>query len=553
MSLASIPSNGKVAVIGAGVSGLSLAYFLLKLRPDVNIEIFEKESRVGGWIKSENLQIGSGSQTQKLIFEKGPRTLRGVSPGTLLIVDILKQLNKAAEIEVITKTSPANKKYILSESRGILQVPDSIGSFFKFLFNSGLFNSQLVFGILKEPFRKKGPAGDESIDSFFLRRFGTGVLTNNVVSAVMHGIVAGDTAHLSINTMFPKLKQLEQEHGSIIRGMVARAWASRKKAQEVLADENVPKALQLYEKYISPEAHLDKMSISLKKYPMIRLNDGLEGFPASVYEYLAQQKKVNFNFNSDIVALDPEKGSITFKNSSTAVFDHINTSTSANVLTKILPKTSAYDEVKRSLASIPYVSVFLVNIYTPSGKLIPKNNHGFGFLVPKLSGNIDSNPDLLLGVIFDSDVEKNSVQMLTFATSPHINEGYSKITLMMGGHYYNDFLIPSNSRNLKIVKGLLSKYLDIDIDNYNFILRDEATLDDKKIGLLTENDILISYNLHEKCIPQYTVGYNEAKETTLGVLEKLNSKLSFGGTLFGAGIGVPDAVSNGLEIALKLK
>ncbi|MCB0280873.1 MAG: FAD-dependent oxidoreductase, partial [Calditrichaeota bacterium] len=41
----------KIAIVGAGISGLSAAHFILKKNPDCEITIFERNDRVGGNIR----------------------------------------------------------------------------------------------------------------------------------------------------------------------------------------------------------------------------------------------------------------------------------------------------------------------------------------------------------------------------------------------------------------------------------------------------------------------------------------------------------------------
>ena len=40
---------GRVLIVGGGVSGLSLAYFLNKVAPKLPILLVESDSNVGGW------------------------------------------------------------------------------------------------------------------------------------------------------------------------------------------------------------------------------------------------------------------------------------------------------------------------------------------------------------------------------------------------------------------------------------------------------------------------------------------------------------------------
>ncbi|KAG7191148.1 hypothetical protein KM043_007174 [Ampulex compressa] len=61
------------AVLGAGMSGLSAAFYALKYPKLGNIVVLEASSRVGGWIRSHQSPSG-------IIYEKGPRTVRVRGP-----------------------------------------------------------------------------------------------------------------------------------------------------------------------------------------------------------------------------------------------------------------------------------------------------------------------------------------------------------------------------------------------------------------------------------------------------------------------------------------
>lgn len=89
---------------------------------------------------------------------------------------------------------------------------------------SGIFKG-LWKGLFAEPFRKKRPEDvtDESIGSFVSRRVHPKV-SQNLVSAVLHGIYAGDVDRLSMRSVYPSVYQDEREHGSFIMGMLKRRF-----------------------------------------------------------------------------------------------------------------------------------------------------------------------------------------------------------------------------------------------------------------------------------------------------------------------------------------
>ena len=63
--------------------------------------------------------------------------------------------------------------------------------------------------------------GDESIASFLRRRFGQEAV-ERLGEPLLAGIHAGDPERLSILATFPRFRDLEEKHGSLVRGM----WAA---------------------------------------------------------------------------------------------------------------------------------------------------------------------------------------------------------------------------------------------------------------------------------------------------------------------------------------
>ena len=73
--------------------------------------------------------------------------------------------------------------------------------------------------------------GDESIASFLRRRFGQEAV-ERLGEPLLAGIHAGDPERLSILATFPRFRDLEEKHGSLVRGDVGGAPARRRRAGE---------------------------------------------------------------------------------------------------------------------------------------------------------------------------------------------------------------------------------------------------------------------------------------------------------------------------------
>lgn len=527
-----LPKNGKVAVVGAGVSGLSFSYFLLKLRPDLHISIFESRSAPGGWIKTEKLSDGGN----RILLEKGPRTLRGVSDGTLLIVDIMRHLKLENQVEVMQASSIGNRKWLLDPSNNLVQIPDSVLLHLKFMLND--ITQGLLPSLVKEPFQPKKPdTSDESIRSFVQRRFGSPALADNILSAVMHGIYSGDVGRLSAQATLPKLVEIEREAGSIVKYMMGKMFQKKKEASA----SSLGRTLLDYEQLISPEADLHSLHEKLRKFPILRMHDGLLVFPQALATLLSAQNNVDIHYNCPVDSMELQTRTIGIQGKSTQ-FDHIRFTLGARALLGLVLS----EKLKQLLSGFEYSSIFLANVYSKKGGLIPAKGKGFGFLVPSRN----TNPEGLLGVIYDSDTELDAQKL--FGGSLLGKVPYDKITLMMGGHYFSERGIPSTKASIRAAKHVLGSILGVPLDRYNVVLRDEARELLKDVSL-KDTDLLVSYNLHKDCIPQYNVGFlDQAHEMLAQVARESNGAVTLGGTGLGK-LGVPDCVMNSLEDALVLR
>ena len=84
---------------------------------------------------------------------------------------------------------------------------------------NGLFES--ITGDLTTE-RRSHDLADESIGSFFARRCSSKIV-DNLISAVLHGIYAGDVYNLSMRTLIPRFWDYESKYRSLIIGSLDSA------------------------------------------------------------------------------------------------------------------------------------------------------------------------------------------------------------------------------------------------------------------------------------------------------------------------------------------
>ena len=203
-----------IAVIGAGISGLSIGYWLQKA--GYRVRVFEKSAVVGGCIHTE--------EEDGFLIDYGPNS-------TLETSEVLKELvsELGLEEEKVYGNEASNKRYIVKNGT-LMQVPMSPGSFLK----TKLFSFSAKLRLLKEPFIKKTKGDDISLGDFVKYRLGQEFL-DYAINPFVAGVYAGDPGTLSTAAGFPKLYALEQNYGSFIVGAIKGA-RERKKRKEVAKD-----------------------------------------------------------------------------------------------------------------------------------------------------------------------------------------------------------------------------------------------------------------------------------------------------------------------------
>jgi oxygen-dependent protoporphyrinogen oxidase len=199
-----------ITIIGAGISGLALAFRLHQLIPSVQITVLEQRDRPGGTMWTERRE---GFQV-----EIGPNGFLDSKPST---IGLCRDLGLGDRL-LPASESAARNRYLFLEGK-LQRLPNSMISFLR----SDLLSWRGKLSLLLERFRPKGAGqADESIDAFVRRRAGpeaAGVLADALVT----GIHAGDPTRLSVQAAFPRLVALEKQYGSVLKGLARTARQRR--------------------------------------------------------------------------------------------------------------------------------------------------------------------------------------------------------------------------------------------------------------------------------------------------------------------------------------
>jgi len=318
-----------IVIIGAGLTGLTSAFYLNKAGAD--FKVLELLDRPGGVINS--------MQENGFNYEEGPNT--GVV-GTAEVVDLFEDLKGSCELEVANDA--VNKRYILKNGKW-----EKLPSGLKEGFKTPLFTLKDKFRILAEPFRRKGTNPHETLAELVKRRMGQSFL-DYAIDPFILGVYAGDPNYLVPKYALPKLWNLEQDFGSFIGGSIKKSFQKK--------DEQAKK--------------ITRKVFSAK--------NGLSSLTNALYQ---ASKPENFSFEVHNIQIKPENGAylITGQVGDKQIevtAKKVVTATGAFALEKLLPFIPAEDI--RKITNLNYAKVIEVTLGFKTWKGRPLD--GFGGLIP---------------------------------------------------------------------------------------------------------------------------------------------------------------------------
>ena len=193
----------RIAIVGAGISGLTTAFYLQRMRHDWELVIYDANPVPGGTMRT----VASDGFN----FEAGGNGFLTNKPDSMQLVQ-----DAGAEHLLLPSSDLARKRYIFTDR--LHRLPETPPAFIA----SKLLTLPQKLRVAAEVFiPPKRDAGDESLQSFGYRRVGK-AFTDIFLDAMTAGIYATTPDRVSVNAAFPLVARLEQEHGGLFRGMLAR-------------------------------------------------------------------------------------------------------------------------------------------------------------------------------------------------------------------------------------------------------------------------------------------------------------------------------------------
>ena len=339
----------RVAIIGAGIAGLSTAYYLSKLAQQggqqLEIALLEKEKRPGGSLLTE--------RADGFLMEGGPDCFISEKPWALKLCGEL-----GLEQEVIGTNQQLRRTFILLKGRlheipegFMLLAPTSLWPFIKNSLFSLPGKARMGLDLILP--RKKSDT-EESLAAFVLRRLGREAL-ERIAEPLVAGIHAGDPQTMSLKSTFPRFIDLEREHRSIIWGMYQR------KKQFALQQPR-------YTMFLTLRQGMEELITALEK----TLSPGIISLGQEVLEVETSTGK-SARKPRYCLRLGEKKKSMEV--------DAVVLATPAFVTAELLKGMAA--DIARQLTTIPYVSTATINLAYKRSQ-IGHPLDGYGFVVPRL-------------------------------------------------------------------------------------------------------------------------------------------------------------------------
>ena len=399
----------RVAIIGAGIAGLSTAYYLHKSSQQggqpLEITLLEKERRVGGSILTE--------EDDGFLMEGGPDCFISEKPWALRVCQEL-----GLEREVVGTNQEIRRTFILWKRR-LHEIPEGFmllapTSLWPFVASSLFsFTGKLRMGLDLVIPRKRSNK-EESLAGFVRRRLGREAL-ERIAEPLVAGIHAGDPETMSLQSTFPRFIDLERDYRSLIWGMRQR----KRQFAQIRAR---------YTMFITLREGMEKMITALKKaLPPDCCSLGQEVVK------IEQIKEKSAKRPGYLLSIEGKKKALEA--------DAVVMATPAFETARLLQGMD--HAIARQLNTIPYCSTATINLaYERSQIKHPLD--GYGFVVPRL--------------------EKRNIMAATFSSvkfPDRASHGKALLRCFVGGAKNEEMVSWGDAELLAAVRGDIEEILGI--------------------------------------------------------------------------------------------
>lgn len=397
----------RVAVVGAGISGLAAAHQLNSLDKSLDVTVFEASEKPGGVLQTEHVD--------GFCMELGPDSVLSRLPWG---VGLFRQIGMADEL--INTSDSHHGVYVVCRGK-LERLPDGLAVMAPQriwpMVTTPILSWRGKFRLAAERFvPRRRLAEDESLAEFARRRLGREAF-ERLVQPLAGGIYMGDPEQLSIGATFPQFVEMESKYGSLVKA----AQSGRRKA-EATSGAGGPQ----YSMFVAPR----------------------RGFSSAIDALASQLSNCQIHCSQQVLALtrNDHGWSVEVKDGSTKEsrredFSGVIVAVPANRAGSMLQKS--HQELSEQLEEIPYAGCVVVNMGYDR-EAIPHGLDSFGFLVPH--------------------VEQRPILACTFSSVKYAErapDGKVLLRAFLGGACFPEVMNWSDEKILQTVQDELQQLLTV--------------------------------------------------------------------------------------------
>jgi oxygen-dependent protoporphyrinogen oxidase len=335
-----------IVILGAGISGLTVAYQLY--RQGHTVRVVERCPVPGG--------VMTSTEEAGVLVEHGPNTVPGNSRALLSLCQSLGLRPQPSH-------PCARNRYVYFRGQ-LWPVPTQPLAFLQ----SGLLSPLGKLRLLGEPFQPRRKPNtwedDESVRQFMERRLGRQAMAQ-LVGPFLSGVYAGDPDEMSAAAVFPRLVAWERQHGSLMAGGLSTLWRGRKKAARTPA--------------ATPSTDTEKAL----RHNLLTFDGGLGRLPRVLAHSLPPECRIFGEEASTLRPLQDGRYEVALASGATLTGDAVVLALPADGTARLLQGWE--DGAAAALEAIPYAEVGVIHVGVPRAQ-IPHPLDGFGCLVPRSEG-----------------------------------------------------------------------------------------------------------------------------------------------------------------------
>jgi protoporphyrinogen/coproporphyrinogen III oxidase len=340
-----------VAIVGGGVSGLATAWYLQKLAPDLAVTLFEATERVGGKVITH---LVDGDEDQPFLLEAGADAF--LAQQKPWAYELALELGLADRLLPTDQThsgvSVVNNGQLLPLPQGLnLILPTDWDAFAQSPLVSAAGKARMAQEREIPPFTDNADSSaDESVAAFVTRRFGAEAL-EKLGEPLLSGIYSAHPEEQSILATFPRFREMEQQHGSLLRAV--EAGKKRERGRE---GERESGAMMAFASFRGGTEELPK-ALAAQIRARVRLSSGVESI-----ERVGDGYRLGLS-DGDVVE-------------ASAVVLAIQAATAARLLNPLSPEAaSALRQLRTVSSGVVYLAYPRQQIRHPL--------HGYGAVIPR--------------------------------------------------------------------------------------------------------------------------------------------------------------------------